>query len=237
MAEPARPAPQPAEHPDGAELAQSRVFLRPIANPFPLGFLGLAGDTLVVAGTELGWIPHAEYHHAAMIVLVFAPLLQTIACVFGFLGRDPVAATGMGVLAGTWALIGLVLLTSRPGSTSPALGTFLFLAATAVFMSAVTAAHTKLVPALVMGLTGLRFLATGLFDLLGWAPVKTAAGIVGCLLAAAAVYAAVSLELEGARHHPVLPTLRRRAGARALEPVLGQQVRQVAAEPGVRNEL
>ncbi len=35
-------------------LRAVRVVLRPIANPFALGFLGLAGATLTVSGLELG---------------------------------------------------------------------------------------------------------------------------------------------------------------------------------------
>jgi hypothetical protein len=82
-----------------ASLGRSFVFLRPIANPFALGFVGLTAATLTVAGQEIGWIPPSESHQVALIVLLSAPPLQLLACVFGFLGRDPVAATGMGLLA------------------------------------------------------------------------------------------------------------------------------------------
>lgn len=43
----------------------------------------------------------------------------------GFLARDPVAATGMGVPAGTWAVVGLTTLISPPGSTSRGLAVLL----------------------------------------------------------------------------------------------------------------
>ncbi len=41
---------------------------------------------------------------------------------FEFLARDVVAATGMGLLAGTWASVGLMKLTGMPGAVSDPLG-------------------------------------------------------------------------------------------------------------------
>lgn len=215
----------------------TRIFLRPIANPLALGFLGLAGATLVLSGLELGWIPPSASVQVAVIVLVSAPALQLIACVFGFLARDAVAATGMGVLAASWAIIGADHLLTGPGAHSPALGTFLFLAAAAIALSALTASETKVLPALVMGITALRFAVTGAFEMSGDHGVKLASGVIGCALALVATYGAFALELEGLEHRTVLPTFRRGRGRQALQPDLAPQVRKVAAEPGVRNQL
>lgn len=217
--------------------AVTRVFLRPVASPFALGFLGLAGATVTLAGQELGWVPAHEHVQVALIVLLTAPLLQLIACVFGFLARDPVAATGMGLLAVSWLVIGAVHLVSHPHSHSPALGTFLLLSCTGMFLSAVTAAESKLLPALVMATTAARFLTTGLFEMLGDPAIKTASGALGCFLGLVALYGAFAVELEGLEHRTVLPTWRRGRGALALQPDLAEQVRTVAAEPGVRNQL
>ena len=87
----------------------AQVFLRPLANPLPLGFLGLAAGTIVLTGQQVGWVPVAQSHLVAVTVLVVAVPLQFLACVLGFLSRDPAAAGGMGVLSGTWASIALVL--------------------------------------------------------------------------------------------------------------------------------
>lgn len=223
--------------PPSDSLRYTRVVLRPVANPFALGFLGLAGATLTTSGLELGWIPDGQRMQVALIVMIFAPPLQLIACFFGFLSRDPVAATGMGLLAASWEVVGVTLLVSAPGSHSAALGTVLLLAAAALLLSAGIAAMSKGVPALVLGVAGLRFLATGLYEIIGTAPVKVAAGGVGCALAALALYGAVALEIEGVVHRPVLPTLRRGPGRTALDPDLAEQVKQVADEPGVRTQL
>lgn len=219
------------------ELAATRIFLRPIASPFALGFVGLAGATVTVAGLELGWIPQSQRHQVALIVLVFAPLLQTVACVFGFLGRDAVAGTGMGLLAGTWGAIALVLLTTPPGSTSDALGLFLFTAVAAYLVSAATAAIGKLVPAIVMVTTGVRLCLTAVYEVTGRTGWAHAAGYAGLVLAFLAVYAAASIELEGVRGRPVLPTLRHGQGAEAINGDLATQVAGVANEAGVRKTL
>jgi hypothetical protein len=38
----------------------ARVMLRPVGNPLPLGFLVLAGGTLLVSGLQLGWLASDE---------------------------------------------------------------------------------------------------------------------------------------------------------------------------------
>ena len=35
-------------------------MLPPIGNPLPLGFLGLAGATLLVSGLQLGWLDASQ---------------------------------------------------------------------------------------------------------------------------------------------------------------------------------
>lgn len=218
-------------------LYVTRVFLRPMANPLPLGFAGLAGASVTVAGTELGWIHHSDMMHAGIIVLIVAPLLQVIACVFGFLTRDAVTATGMGVLAATWGIIGAVTVTSRPGATSHALGSLLFMSGPIVLVSAAVAASGKLVPAMVMSLTGLRFIVTGVYEFIPDAGWKTAAGVVGLVVAAAALYGVASLEIEGMLGSPLLPTLRIRAGRKAMTGDFPAQVNGIANEAGVRKQL
>lgn len=223
--------------PDDEQLRATRVVLRPIANPLALGFVGLAVNTVTAAGQELGWVGHTDLLHAGIILIIFAAMLQLTSCLFGFLGRDAVAATGMGVLAGTWACAGAVSITSRPGATSHALGLLLFVAAAAMLVSAVTATMSKLVPAIVMGLAGLRFVITGVFEFVPDAGWKMAAGVAGLVLGAAALYGAASLEIEGMRRSPLLPTLRRGDGAEALNAGLAAQVSKVGAEAGVRKQL
>lgn len=237
-ATPVPPAAPPAS--DGNQLRATRVFLRPIANPLALGFVGLAVATILVSGTELGWISGAEQTQTAVLIIAFAPTIQLVACVFGFLARDAVAATALGVQAVTWLTVGLSLLLSKPSSHghSHELALLLFVAGAALFASATTAAQSKLLPAFVVSLTGLRYVLTGIYKLgAGGSAWQHAAAWTGVALCGAAIYAVLSLELEDVKHHTVLPTLRRKNGKRVLHPRLGEQVEEVAAEAGVRSQL
>jgi succinate-acetate transporter protein len=188
----------------------TRVVLRPIANPLPLGFLALAGGTLVLAGLQLGWVKASEGHDVALILIAFVSPLQLVACVFGYLGRDVVAGTAMGVLAGTWLAVALVTLGAPAGSTSDALGLLLLLSAVAMAVPASAATTGKLAAAAVLSTTVLRFAVTGIYELTGSSGWKDVAGIVGLVLCAVAVYAALAFALEDAMQRAVLPVGRRR---------------------------
>jgi succinate-acetate transporter protein len=182
-----------------SDLAQTRVVIRPVADPLPLGFLALAGGTLLVSGLQLGWLPAGQGQDVALVLLAFVFPLQLLASVFGFLSRDVVPATGMGLLSGIWLSIGLVTLTSPPGATSDALGLFLLLAAAAMLVPFAAALAGKPIPAAVLGTTALRFALTGLYQLTAGSGWKHAAGLVGLVLCAVAVLAALTLALTDAR--------------------------------------
>ena len=201
----------------------ARVVLRPLATPLPLGFLALVLATTTFAALQLGWIPPEQGRVAAITAVAATVPLQLLASVVGFLARDPVAATGMGVLTGTWAVVGLTTYTSPPGSTSAGLGVLLVTAGLAMFVPAVSGL-AKLVPAAVMGPAGVRFVVTGIYELEASPTWKSAAGWVGLALAVLALYAALALELEASHGRTILPLGRR-------EPV------DVAVEPGVRPQL
>jgi succinate-acetate transporter protein len=203
--------------------AETRVMLRPVASPLPLGFLALALATIPFTAVQLGWVPPTEGRAAAIGAVAATVPLQLLASVLGFLARDVVAATGMGVLAGTWGTVGLTTLTSPPGAVSAGLGVFLLTAGVCMWVPA-AAAMAKLVPATVMALAGLRFVVTGAYELTGSAAWKAAAGWTGLLLGAVALYAALALALEANAGRTVLPLGRR-------GPI------DVDAEPGVRPQL
>lgn len=217
--------------------AMTRIFLRPIATPMALGFLALAGATLTLSGLQLGWFPLSESKYVAFALIAFAFPLQLLSSIFGFLARDSVAATGMGVLSASWLTIGLVKYTSAPGSTSAALGLLLIFAGAALLVPAIGAAFGKLVVALVLLLAGLRFFLTGLYQLTADAGVQNAAGIVGLILLGFALYAALALEIEDVRHKPVLPTLRLGSGKASVEGNVEDQLERIEREAGVREQL
>lgn len=215
----------------------ARVVLRPIGTPLPLGFLGLFLATAAFATLQLDWIPADQGRLIALAVLAFTVPLQLVAAVFGFLARDPVAGTGMGVLSGTWAVAGLVTLTSPPGQDpAPALGVVLVLAALAMLVPAVAGAQ-KGVAAAIMAGAALRFAVTGVAELTGSGAWLAVAGWVGLALAALALYGALGFELEDARHATVLPLLRRGAARKALRGSASDELADVTHEAGVRAQL
>jgi uncharacterized protein len=201
---------------------ESRIMLRPLGNPLPLGFIALAGGTLLVSGLQLKWLEPAEGTQVALVLIAFVFPLQLVASVLGFLARDVVAGTGMGILSGTWLSIALVTLTGQPGATSDALGLFLLLAAVAMLVPAAAAAAGKLVATAVLATTSLRFATIGLYQLTASDDWKATAGAVGLVLCALALYAALAMALEDALGRTVLPLGRRAA---------------IDGEPGIRDQL
>jgi len=200
-------------------------MLRPIGNPLPLGFLGLAGGTLIVSGLQLGWLDESQGKDVALMLIAFVFPLQLLTSIFAFLGRDGVAGTAMGVLAGSWLAVALVMLTSPPGSTSDALGLLLLLSGAGLLIAATAAESAKLVATVVLGTAALRFACTGMYELTASSTWEDIAGVVGLVLLAAGVYAALAMALEEARSESVLPTGRRGAGG------------PIAEEAGIRPQL
>jgi succinate-acetate transporter protein len=217
--------------------AFTRVTLRPIASPLGLGFGALAVATFVVAGLQLGWIPPSETTSVALILLAAVAPAQLLTSILGYLARDGVAGAGMGTLAGTWAAMGLILLTSEPGSTGHAPGLLLLVASAVMLVPAIGAAMGKMVPAAVLFTTAIRFALTGIWELTGGNDWKVASAIVGLILAALAIYAAAAVGLEDVAKRTVLPMGRHGRGARAADGDIRDQITGIAHEPGVRQQL
>lgn len=222
----------------GAETAAAtRIFLRPLATPLPLGFLGLFFATMLVAGLELGWVPVSQQRYLAVAILVFTVPVQFIACIYGFLVRDLVAGTGMGLLAGSWGTLAVVLLTSPPGSRSGGLAWILVLAGTTLIIPAIAAAQSKMLAGAVNLMAAIRFWMTAVYEWGAPHVWETAAAGVGITLAVLALYAALAFELEDQRRETVLPTFRHGSGTTAMTGDLAQQVERAHNEAGIRKQL
>lgn len=219
-----------------SDLGNTRVMLRPVATPLPLGFLGLFVATLSFSSVQLDWIPPSQGSVVALAALALTVPVQLVASVFGFLARDPVAATGMAILAGTWGAAGLATLTSPPGATSPGLGVVLISAGIAMTVPA-AGGRQKVLAAAVMAVSSARFTLTGVAELNGSPAWMTLAGWTGVLLAVVSLYAALAFELEGTDKRDVLPLWRRGSAASATENDEAEQLTDIAHEPGVRKQL
>ncbi|WP_456844469.1 hypothetical protein [Cellulomonas sp. P5_C6] len=218
------------------DSSRVRVVLRPVGTPLPLGFLGLVVATTGFAAVQLEWVPADQGAVVALGVLMFTVPVQLLASVIGFLARDPVAGTGMGVLAGTWAAVCVTTLQAAPGAHSPGLGVLLLTSATAMLVPAVSASG-KLVAAVVMGLSAVRFALTGIVQLTGSSALTELAGWTGIALAVLALYAALGFELEDVQHRTVLPLLRRGPDAAALKGDAERPFVAIQREAGVRPQL
>lgn len=223
--------------PDNSNLAATRVVVRPIANPLSLGFLAVFFGTVMLAAQELAWVPASEGHQLDLGILVFTGPALLVACLWGFAGRDTVAATGFGVQAGVWGIIGLTHYLSPPGSRSPALAVLLAAGAAALLMPVVGALNSKVLAGLTMGTTVVRWSVTAAYELVGGTSMERVSGGFGLLLAAVCLYSALAFELEEQQRRTVLPTLRRKSGAVSLVGDLADQVTRVDHEAGVRRTL
>lgn len=210
------------------------ITLRPVGNPMPLAFFALAAATFSLSALQLGWIPSEESKDVALIMIGFVVPFQLIATIFGFLARDGAAAEGMGMLSGTWFVVGLVMLTSPPGSTSNALGIFLLVIGLQLLAPALSSLQSRSVVALVFVTVGVRFALTGIYELSASGTWEVIAGVVGLVLFALAVYAGLALTLADARQgRGPLPVGRGSDGS----PVTSDPSVGVEDEPGVRPQL
>jgi succinate-acetate transporter protein len=215
----------------------TRIMLRPVANQLPLGFLALGAGTLVVAGLQLEWLAPTEGRSVALILLAFVFPLQLLASVFGFLARDVVAGTGMGILSAAWLSIALVTVDAPPHSTSGALGLLLIFAGVALLVPASVATVGKLLPTAVISTAAARFASTGIYQLDGSGTWKRVSAVIGLVLCALAVYAALAMAWEDARRRTVLPVLRIGRRRESLDGNLADQLRQLEREAGIREQL
>ncbi len=215
----------------------SRILLRPLASPLPLGMLALAVGTFAVAGLQLSWIPASQARVTGLLVLVFVVPLQALSSIFGFLARDPAASTGMALQGAGWFAVGIATYTGRPGHVIPALGLVLLGDATVLLVPVIVAADSKVLASVVMGLTSVRFALTGIYELSANPGCQAAAAVTGLALAGVAFYAGLAFELEDSRKRTVLPTLRRRQGETAMSGDMLDEVRGVEHEAGVRRKL
>jgi len=210
----------------------TRIVVRPIGSPTALGLYGLATGTLVLAGQQLDWVGISEQKSLGLLLIAFPFLTQLLASIWGFLARDAVAGTAMGLLALTWLSIGLVEFSSDPGSTSDALGLLLLASATAMALTGLIASLSKIGVALVFITASIRFALGAIHQLTGSAAWEDAAGIVGVVL-----YVAFAAELEDAHGRTVLPLGRRMRGSLAVVGSLEEQMKHAPNEAGVRQTL
>jgi hypothetical protein len=212
----------------------TRIVLRPIGSPLPLGFFTVAIDNVLVSTLQWGLLPTADRRAVALIVLP-AFIVQAIAGLFALGARDSSAGTLMLSFATTWLVDALIFYVDPPGA-SAALG--MFYVVFAVFVALMLAsALLKRALAAVLAVAVPRFLVAGVADLTGNQVLAQAGAVLGFLLAAVAMYTAFALLLEDSRGREVLPIGRLGAARQATHGNLAVELRDIERQPGVRRTL
>jgi uncharacterized protein len=248
-ASPGRPEPGKPEPQAGADLltasdpakieqrdvqAMTRIVLRPIGSPLPLGFFTVAIDNVLVSTLQWGLLPVADRRAVALIVFP-AFIVQAIAGLFALGARDSIAGTLMLSFATTWLIDALIFYFDPPGAAA-ALGVFYVVFA--VFISFMLAsALLKRAIVAVLAVAAPRFLISGVAELTGGQVLAQAGAVLGFLLAAVALYTAFALLMEDSHGHEVLPIGRLGAARQATHGNLAVELRGIERQPGVRRTL
>ncbi|MFI9584230.1 acetate uptake transporter family protein [Streptomyces sp. NPDC052236] len=214
--------------------SMTRINLRPIASPMPVGFFAVAIASIIVGSMQLGFFGD-DAHRAVALTILPAFLLQMIVSILAFGARDVLAATLMACFSGTWLASSLVLALDPPAGAK-VLGVLNLVFAVFAFLMA-TVAQRKRVMWFVLCVAVPRFAVAALFNLTGATWLGYVSGALGLLLAGVAMYAAFALMLEDMRGQEVLPIGRRGPAYDAVEGDLTVQLRNLERQAGVRRTL
>jgi succinate-acetate transporter protein len=214
--------------------AMTRIVLRPIGSPLPLGFFTVAIDNVVVSTLQWGLLPAGDRRAVALIVLP-AFVVQAIVGIIAIGARDSIAGTLMLSFATTW-LVDFLILYVYPAGAAAALGIFYIVFAVFIALMLVTALLKRALAAVLLVATP-RFLVAGIAELTGNRAVAQAGAVLGFLLAAVAMYTAFALLLEDARGREILPIGRQGAARAATHGTLAVELRDIERQPGVRRTL
>lgn len=213
------------------------INLRPLANPLPLGMYSFGIGMLLLAGQSTGWIPVKEELQVGLLLASFVFPLEGLAAIFAFLARDTLAATVLGLFTTSWLTIGLSLIIGPPGTSSIAIGFYLFAFSAAVIALGGVSLSGKPLIALTLTLSAARAILDGLYEVSGRTGFENVAGYVALAIAAVAWYAGTAFLLEDLRQKPLLPVVRRGAALSAVQDDLHDQLERPAGEAGVRPQL
>ncbi|MFF4377990.1 GPR1/FUN34/YaaH family transporter [Kitasatospora sp. NPDC001547] len=228
------PAPEARSGAEPDLHAMTRITLRPIASPMPLGFFTVAISSAVTSSLQLGLIDAANRQAVALTVFS-AFVLQLLVSILAFGARDVIAATLMAGFAGAWLANGLVTATDAHGGAQ-VLGV-MNLAFTVFAALMASVARPKRVLWVLLLIAVPRYFVAGLHGVSGVAVLGQVAGALGMLLAAVAMYAAYALMLEELRGREVLWIGRNGPVRDAMRAGLDGQLQRLERQAGVRRTL
>jgi succinate-acetate transporter protein len=215
---------------------QTRIMLRPIGSGLPLGFFSFAIGMLLLGCQAIGWIPVSEQKDVGMLLMSVVFPLELLATIFAFLARDTLGATTLGLFTTSWLALGWFDHSAKPGTTSVAVGVYLFGFAAAVLLLAALSTMGKPFFSLLLTVAATRMVLSGAYEVGAGKTVFQISGGFAIALTALALYGGVALGLEDAHQRDLLPLFRRGAAAESFEG-LEAQLERLEAEPGVRQQL
>ena len=215
----------------------TRIVLRPLASPLPLGFFAFGIGSILLSALQFGLIPQADVQNLALLFGVFVFPLEILAALLAYFARESVGATILSIIAFSWLGTAVVTFTSASDVNSPTIGVLYLSIALILILLGMVGVFGKPLLATVMFLAFFRYGLNGIYELTSSAGLQTASGIIGCLIFALSLYGGLALALEDVQHRTVLPFGRRGEARDAIEGDLGNQVGPVGKEAGVRKQL
>lgn len=228
------------DHGDGRDRLErvTRVVLRPIGSPLPLGFFAFGIGSALLSFQQFMIVPASDSRSLLILLAVFVFPLQLLSSIFAFLSREPLAATLLALLAFSWPANTLTTLLGGPGAeSSPTVALFYFCISAVLLLLAVPALTAKPVLGAVAALAVARYALLGATTLTGAPLLARFSGGVGFAIFGLALYGGLALVCEDVAHRTVLPFPRFGEARRALETDLLDQAQTVAQEAGVRRQL
>jgi succinate-acetate transporter protein len=215
----------------------TRIVLRPLASPLPLGFFAFGIGSVLQSAFQLGLIPQEENQNLALLFGAFVFPLEFLAAILAFPSRETVGATALSIIAFSWLGTALVTYTSAPDLPSPTLGVLDLALALILLLLGTVGVLGKPLLASVMFLAFFRFGLNGLYELTASTGIQIVSGIIGCVIFLLSLYGGMALSAEDAQHRTVLPFGRRGEARQAFEGDLSEQVGPIEKEAGVRKQL
>lgn len=216
---------------------QVRVVVRPYGSSIPLGFFAFGIGMFLYAALDAPWVKHADAHSVGLVLAAFVAPLELVATIFAFLARDTVAAATLGLFAGSWFVGGLTTMQSKPGVLDAGVGYFLIAFTIVVLLLGAVAVLGKPFIAVLLLVSALRAALSAAHQLGAGSGWQHAAGWLALVIFAVAMYGGIAFLIEDALGRTVLPLGRRGGSREAIEGSLGDQLRSLADEAGVRHTL
>ncbi len=77
----------------------TRIVLKPLASPLPLGFFAFGIGSILQSALQFGFIPQGEIQNVALLFGAFVFPLELLAAIIAFPSRETVGAAALSMIA------------------------------------------------------------------------------------------------------------------------------------------